>query len=63
MRRARRAFWLLAVLAVIAVGTLSRSLTASPGAGTGVAVALSATVLAISLVLAARIPSRVDRDL
>lgn len=52
---ARRWFWLLAGTAVLAAGGLYRALQAGSGPVTGLAVLLSATVVAAATVQAARI--------
>ncbi|MGW0771141.1 hypothetical protein [Streptomyces sp. NPDC002676] len=55
VRRARRWFWTLTVVAVLAMGTLSHGLRAAAGPGTGLLVGASALVLAASSIQAARI--------
>ncbi|GAA3500815.1 hypothetical protein GCM10019016_079220 [Streptomyces prasinosporus] len=54
-RRARRWFWALLTLAVLAMGALYLGLRAEPSPGTGILVAVSALVLVASTVQAARI--------
>lgn len=54
-RRARRWFWTLLTIAVLAMGALYQGLRAAPGPGTGLLVAGSALVLAASTAQAARI--------
>ncbi|WP_328690380.1 hypothetical protein OHA74_14540 [Streptomyces phaeochromogenes] len=54
-RRARRWFWTLLTLAVLAMGALYQGLRAAPGPGTGLLVAGSALALVASTVQAARI--------
>ena len=54
-QRARRWFWALLVLAVLAMGALYQGLRAAPGPATGLLVAGSALVLVASTVQAARI--------
>ncbi len=61
MRRARRSFWLLVAVAVLATGVLSKALVAEPGPLAGTTVALSGLVLAASLTLAVRIFLAVER--
>lgn len=61
-RRARRAFWLLLVLAVIAAGALTASLGAPPQRITGIGVAVSGLVLTVSITLAARILIAAERS-
>ena len=53
--RTRRTFWALLVVAILASGALSRTLTAEPGPAAGLGVAASALLLAISGSLALRI--------
>ena len=60
MRRARRAFGILVAIAVLAMGILSRALTAPPGPVTGAFVAASGAILAIALALAVRILIRLE---
>lgn len=60
MNRARSTFWALVGVAAVAMGGLSKALAAPPGPATGLGVALSATTLALSLVLAGRILLRLD---
>jgi hypothetical protein len=60
MNRARYAVWALVVVATAAMGSLSTALAAPPSPITGMAVALSATTLALSLVLAGRILVRLN---
>ena len=60
MNRARHSFWALVVVATAAMGSLSTALAAPPSPSTGVRVALSATTLALSLVLAGRIHARLN---
>jgi len=54
-RRARRWFWALLTIAVLAMGALYQGLRADPGPGSGLLVAVSALVLVASTVQAARI--------
>jgi len=61
MTRTARSFWALVAIAALAMGTLSKAVVATPGPATGIAVALSATLLAVSLALAARILVRTER--
>ena len=60
MKRARHTFWGFAVVAVLAIGTLSKAVASPPSALTGVTVAISAIVLVVALALAARILSHLD---
>lgn len=53
--RARRWFWAMTVVAILATGALSHALTAEPGAMTGVQVVGSGLVLAVSGALATRL--------
>lgn len=60
-RRARRTFWALVVVAVLASGSLSAALRATAGPLAGTRVALSGLVLLVALALAARVLFAVDR--
>lgn len=55
MRRARRSFWILFLIAVLAAGGLSWSLTAAAGALAGAGFAASALVLVAATALDVRI--------
>ena len=55
MTRARRAFWALAGVAVVATGTLSRALAWRPSPAAGAVVAIAASVAVIAAGFAARI--------
>lgn len=61
MKRTRRSFWLLTVVAVLATGMLSNALTARASPATGMQVAVSGLVLVICVGLAARVLQAVDR--
>ena len=54
-RRPRRWFWLLIAVAVIAMGTLYRALSAPPGPGTALTVLGSGVVLTLTLIQADRV--------
>lgn len=54
-RRARRWFWALLLVAVLAAGALYRAVLAPPGPAVAAAVLVSGTVLALTTVQAARI--------
>jgi hypothetical protein len=54
-RRARRWFWALLLVAVLAMGGLYRAVSAPAGPATAAAVLVSGTVLALATVQAARI--------
>ena len=54
-RRARRSFWVLLLLAVLAAGSLSSALEAAAGPLTGLRVAGSGVVLVAAVILAARV--------
>lgn len=54
-RRARRWFWILVVIAVVAMGTLYRAFQAESGPAVGVLFLVSALVLVASLAQASRI--------
>ena len=60
MNRARTTFWVLVVAATTAMGSLSTALAAPPSPVAGLGVAVSATILTLSLVLAGRILLRLD---
>ncbi len=60
MIRARRWFWTLTAVAALALGTLSRALTASPGPLAGVAVAAAGTIFTVATFLALRILVRLE---
>ena len=60
MRRARRCFWTLLVIAALATGALSTALTARPSPAAAVAVAVSGVILAASGALAVRILVRLE---
>jgi len=61
MRRARRSFWILVVVSVLAAGALSGALRDEPAPTTGLRVAASGLVLVVSVALAARVLLAVDR--
>lgn len=52
---ARRVFWVLVALAVLAMGALSSALARQPGAWTGLSVAASGLVLLLASTLAFRV--------
>ena len=58
--RARRTFWALVLIAVLATGALSAALKAHPSPAAGATVAISGLILAIALTLAARILLALD---
>lgn len=58
--RARKAFWTLVLVAVLATGALSVALRARPNPAAGATVAISGLVLAIALTLATRILLALD---
>lgn len=53
--RARRSFWLLLAIAVLALGSLSDALASPPAPATGLRVAASGLLLLASTSLAARV--------
>jgi len=61
LTRARRSFWLLVVVSVLAVGALSDALASAPAPTTGLRVAGSGLLLTVSVALAARVLLAVDR--
>ena len=60
-RRAVRSLWILVGIAVAASGSLSSALAAGTGARTGAWLAVSGLVLAVSVVLAARVFLALER--
>jgi membrane associated rhomboid family serine protease len=58
--RARKTFWALVFIAVLATGALSAALKAHPSPVAGATVAISGLVLAITLTLATRILLALD---
>ena len=61
LRRARRTFWLLALVGVFAAGSLSAAIQAPAGTLTGILVALSGLVLITAVALAARVMVVLER--
>lgn len=61
VRRARRTFWILVAIAVLAAGWLSTALAATASSVTGLQVATSGLVLISAVVLAARVLAAVER--
>ncbi len=61
MRRVRRSFWILFLIAVLAAGGLSWSLTASAGPLAAVTFAASALVLVAAVALDVRILIALER--
>lgn len=61
LRRAKRAFWLLVAIAVVATGGLSRALAADPGFAAAAGVAVSGLTLAVVAALALRILACLSR--
>ncbi len=53
--KARRAFWVLVTIAVLAMGSLTSALARPPGAWTGLTVAASGVVLLFAAALAGRV--------
>ena len=60
-RRARWSFWLLALVAVVATGSLSAATQAPTGALAGIRVALSGLVLTVAVSLATRVVVALER--
>ena len=54
-RKAQRSFWILLAVAVLATGSLSSSLTATPSPTTGLRVAVSGLITLVSVTLAVRV--------
>jgi hypothetical protein len=59
--RARRSFWILLLVSVLAAGSLSNALASASGQITGVRVAVSGLVLVIAMTLAGRVMIALDR--
>jgi len=59
--RARRSFWLLVAVAVLAAGALTSALSAAPGPITGLRVAASGVLLVAALTLATRVMVALER--
>ncbi len=60
-RRARRSFWILVLVAVLASGSLSAALASDPGHLVGLRVAVSGVVLLASVILAMRAMGALER--
>ncbi len=60
LTRARRTFWLLVLVSVLAAGALSDALASPPATATGLRVAGSGLLLTVSVALAARVLLAVD---
>jgi hypothetical protein len=60
-RNALRSFWILVGVAVLATGSLSSSVTASPSPATGLAVALSGLIALLAITLAVRVMMALGR--
>lgn len=61
VRRARRWFWVLFLLAVLAMGALYAALGSRPGPATGIAVLITSALLLLSTAQAVRIWLALDR--
>lgn len=61
LRRARRSYWSLVTVAVLAAGSLSSAIPDQPSALTGIRVGASGLVLVASVLLAARVGAAIDR--
>lgn len=61
LRRARRSFWVLLVVSVVAAGSLTNALAAAPSPATGLRGGTSALILLTTILLAARVHLAVDR--
>ncbi len=59
--KARRSFWVLVAVAILATGSLSRSLTAPPSPATGLALALSGLIALLAVSLAVRVMTALSR--
>ena len=60
-RRARRSFWALVIVAVLAVGSLSAALTATPSPTAGLRVAASGLLVMVAIALATRVQAALVR--
>jgi hypothetical protein len=60
-RRARRSFWVLVTVAILAAGSLSAAVTSAPSPGTGLRVAGSGVLLILTIGLAARVQTALVR--
>lgn len=61
LRRAYRWFWFLTVVAILLVGALSHELQAGPSPTTGLAVAVTGSLLALVVVQACRLMLAIGR--
>ena len=61
LRRPRRTFWVLTLVAVAAAGSVSAALHAPAGTATALRVAVSGLVLIVTSVLAARVMIALER--
>ena len=61
LRRARRWFWTLTVIAILLVGALSQEITAKPSPAVGVAVAVTGILLALVVTQASRLMLAINR--
>lgn len=61
LRRARRWFWTLTIIAILLVGALSQEITAKPSPAVGVAVAVTGTLLALVITQASRLMLTIGR--
>lgn len=61
LRRARRSFWILVAVAVLAAGWLRSALAADPSPLTGLQVTASGLLLVAAIALAARVLAAVER--
>ena len=59
--KALRSFWILVGVAVLAAGSLSSSLTATPSPTTGLRVAVSGLIALLALTLAIRVMMALSR--
>jgi len=60
-RNARRLFWILVVVTILATGSLSSALTASPSPAAGLAVALSGLIALLAITLTVRVMMALSR--
>jgi len=61
LRRPRRTFWVLAVVAVAAAGSVSTALAEPADPLTGLRFAVSGLILAVAIVLAGRVMTALER--
>lgn len=55
LRKAKRWFWALTVTTILLLGVITQELAAEPGPVTGIAVAITATLMALTATQASRL--------